>query len=89
MPNHTIKALARKLAFEAQRGQNPGKGKPTKKRKKAKKGKPPKYGRLNREKRLLLTELLRLDVGMTEIAKRLRCDRATTGSRRKWSRLCW
>ena len=74
---HTIKALACKLALEAQRGQNPGKAKPRKKRKKAKKGKPPKYARLNREKRLLLAELLRLGIGKTEIAKRLECDRST------------
>ena len=72
---HTIKALARKLAFEAQRGQNPGKAKTPKKRKKAKKCKQPKYTRLDSEKRLLLAELLRLGISKTEIAKRIGCDR--------------
>ncbi len=79
VPNHTMKALACKLALDAQRGQNPGKAKPPKKkkRKKARKGKPPKYSRLSRDKRLLLAELLRLGISKTEIAKRLDCDRAT------------
>ena len=75
--NHTIKTLARKLAHEAQRGQNPGKGKSAKKRKKAKKAKHAKYARLDRDKRLLLAELLRLGIGKTEIARRLECDRIT------------
>ena len=75
--NHTIKALARKLAFEAQRGQNRGKAKPPKKRKKAKKGKPPKYARLDSERRLLIAELLRLGYGQAEMARRVNCNRST------------
>ena len=76
MPKHTIKALARKLAFEAQRGQHPNR-RDAKKPKKAKKGKPPKYTRLDKAKRVTIATLHRMGVGDAEIARQIGCHRST------------
>ena len=76
VPKHTIKALARKLAFEAQRGQHPNR-RDAKKPKKAKKGKPPKYTRLDKAKRVTIATLHRMGVGDAEIARQIGCHRST------------
>ena len=82
VPNHTIKTLARKLAFEAQRGQKP-KRKAAKKPKKAKKGKPPKYKRLDEKDRVLIATLIGLGLKDAEIARQVGCHRSTIGYERK------
>ena len=76
VPKHTIKALARKLAFEAQRGQHPNR-RDAEKPKKAKKGKPPKYTRLDKAKRGTIATLHRMGVGDAEIARQIGCHRST------------
>src|SRR5574344_2665296 len=78
VPKHTIKALARKLAFEAQRGQHPNR-RDAKKPKKAKKGKPPKYTRLDKAKRVTIATLHRMGggrrLGRSEDLRQLGCPR--------------
>lgn len=76
VPKHTIKSLARKLAHETLRGQNPQR-KAAKKPKKAKKGKPPKYRRLDAKKRELIATLRRMGVRDAEIARQVGCARST------------
>ena len=76
IPKHTIKALARKLAFEAQRGLKP-KRKDAKKPKKAKKGKPPRYSRIDDKKRATIAALHRMGESDAEIARQIGCHRST------------